>query len=163
DAVRDRARRRRRGGGGADPAGFLSLRRLFFRGPRARALAHLLRGQPVDRRRRGAEDAEPHVDLAAVGDLVLGHQAEPRAGRDRGAARRHALLLEIGVRQGAEDLDTLGVAAVEVRAHRLEAVRELAAVPGIAGGTAERVLGVHVTLDAREVAHEIAERELAGL
>ena len=109
------------------------------------------------------EHSEGHVELAPVVDLVLHHEAQPLADRDRGPGGRHALLLEVRIGESAEDLHRLRVAALEKAANRLEAVGELASVARVEGRAALRVLGVHVTLDGGEVTHDVAQRELAGL
>src|SRR5262249_42280658 len=125
------------------------LRLPYLLRQRQTALAHLLRCEPVDRRRLDAEHGELEIQLAAVMNLVLDHQAQPLSDRDRRAAGRFALAMQIGIGQPPEDLHRLRMPVFQILSDCRHPARELRSVPGITRGFALHVLAVHPALDAR--------------
>src|SRR5262249_52882592 len=103
------------------------------------------------------------VDLAAVMNFVLGHQAEPFADTQLGAARRYTPLLEVLIAKSAQYSHRLLVEAAHVREDRVVAVGQLPAVSGIAARPQLSILDEHPAFDAAKMAKDVAERELAGL
>src|SRR5690242_12155585 len=72
---------------------------------REAAVAYFFRGQAVQGRSGNTEHCEIEINLAAMMDFMLHHRAQPFPYRNRSAARRFALALQIGVSEAGKDFD----------------------------------------------------------
>ena len=69
-------------------------------------------------------EAGHEVELPPVVGFVFGHGPQPLPSRHGGPGRVHARGPQVRLHEGAEDGQGLGVAAVQVGAHALQARRE---------------------------------------
>ena len=109
-----------------------------------------------------AAEAGQEVELAAVVGFVFGHGPQPLPSRHGGTGRVHAGGHQVGFRQGAEDGQGFGVAAVQVGAHAVQARGQLHPVARVRAGAALHVLRVHEARQPQPVAEQVAEAEGPG-
>src|ERR1043166_6101105 len=125
------------------------------------ARGDLFGGQAIDGRSRHSPHRQHEIDLPAMMRLVLDHGAKPFPGRDRRAGGRAALRGEILIGQRREDCARLGMQPVVEVEHVLRSRGEIGSTAFVSTRPLLHVLGVHLALDRREVANEIAEAESA--
>jgi hypothetical protein len=95
-------------------------------------------------------------------DLVLHHGAQPFPGGEGRAFGSHALAAEILGRQAGKDVHRLAMQPFGKTHHLLVSIGEFLAAAGIAARAPGDRFGEHVAVDGSDVAHEVAQRELAG-
>jgi len=94
-------------------------------------------------------------------DLVLNHGAQPFPGGEGRAFGSHALAAQNLGCQAGKDVDRLAMQPFGEAHHLLVSIGEFLAAAGIGALAPGDTFGEHVAVDGSDVAHEVAERELA--
>lgn len=96
-------------------------------------------------------------------DFVFGHSAKPFPDSEGRTAGRHARALELFRREAAQNVECLGVRALEELQDIVIRWGEFRAATGVAAGSKLEILGEHVSFDGGDVSDEVAEREASWM